>query len=184
MSAARDRLLQAAGQLFGERGYECVGINEVIAKADIAKATFYQHFPSKESLCNEWLRGLAEVNAEDQEQLLREDLPVRDKVAKWFDRFAQCGSSTLGCPFSITASMVSSSSETAAAIRENRTRDRAFWHSLALETELKPGPARDLGDAWMLLLVGASTEARNLRNNWPFTAARKAALEICPAVSK
>jgi len=182
MSAARTRLLQTAGQLFGERGYECVGINEVIAKADIAKATFYQHFPSKEALCAAWLRDQATAAEADQRELLERDAPLDDKVAAWFDRTLDWArtSGFHGCPFCVTASMVPSDSSVAEVIRDYRVASRAFWQSLALESGLKPGPARDLGDAWMLLMTGGVTESRNLRALWPLEQARKAALALCP----
>ncbi len=80
MSAARDRLLKAAAALFGERGYECVGINEIIAKADVAKATFYQHFPSKEQLCAAWLRDEAERSVCIQQKLLEDPRPVKERL--------------------------------------------------------------------------------------------------------
>jgi len=32
-------------------GYNATGINEIISKADIAKATLYHHFKSKEAIC-------------------------------------------------------------------------------------------------------------------------------------
>ncbi len=55
---ARDRILETAGELFFQRGYSGVGINEIIEKAGTAKASFYQHFPSKESLCEAWLQEM------------------------------------------------------------------------------------------------------------------------------
>jgi AcrR family transcriptional regulator len=47
MSEARQLILSTAGQLFAQRGYELVGINEIIEKSGVAKATFYAHFKSK-----------------------------------------------------------------------------------------------------------------------------------------
>jgi AcrR family transcriptional regulator len=49
-SEARDRILGTADRLFYEHGVRAVGIDRVIAEADIAKATLYAHFPSKDDL--------------------------------------------------------------------------------------------------------------------------------------
>jgi len=49
-SRARDRILTTASELFYRNGYRATGINEIIRKSGVAKATFYLHFPSKESL--------------------------------------------------------------------------------------------------------------------------------------
>ena len=49
-SEARKRILNTARDLFYRNGYRATGINEIIKKSGVAKATFYDHFPSKESL--------------------------------------------------------------------------------------------------------------------------------------
>jgi AcrR family transcriptional regulator len=54
--AARDRILTAASQLFGETGIQATGVDALIAAAGVAKATFYRHFPSKDDLIVAWLR--------------------------------------------------------------------------------------------------------------------------------
>jgi AcrR family transcriptional regulator len=47
---ARDRILTAAYELFARRGIRDVGVDEVIERAGVAKATLYRHFPSKDDL--------------------------------------------------------------------------------------------------------------------------------------
>ena len=47
---ARRRLLDTATRLFYEAGIHAVGIDRIIAEAGVAKATFYNHFPSKDDL--------------------------------------------------------------------------------------------------------------------------------------
>jgi AcrR family transcriptional regulator len=47
---ARDRILAAAYELFASRGIRDVGVDEVIERAGVAKATLYRHFPSKDDL--------------------------------------------------------------------------------------------------------------------------------------
>ncbi|WAJ35254.1 TetR/AcrR family transcriptional regulator [Arthrobacter sp. FX8] len=47
---ARGRILDAAYELFLQRGIRDVGINELITRAGVAKATFYAHFTSKDEL--------------------------------------------------------------------------------------------------------------------------------------
>ena len=48
--AARDRILDTAFSLFYARGIRAVGVDLIIAESDVAKATFYKHFPSKDDL--------------------------------------------------------------------------------------------------------------------------------------
>lgn len=56
----RDRILEVATDLFYNHGYRATGINEVIEKSEVAKATFYNHFPSKDDLCAASLNVLLE----------------------------------------------------------------------------------------------------------------------------
>ena len=46
--SARERILDAAYELFSRRGIQAVGVNEVIEHAGVATATLYRHFPSKD----------------------------------------------------------------------------------------------------------------------------------------
>jgi AcrR family transcriptional regulator len=54
---ARDRVLRAAAELFYRDGILATGVDALIERANVAKATFYRHFPSKDLLVLAWLRG-------------------------------------------------------------------------------------------------------------------------------
>lgn len=53
--AARERILLTAHALFYRDGIRATGIDRVIAESDVAKLTFYRHFPSKNDLVREFL---------------------------------------------------------------------------------------------------------------------------------
>lgn len=180
MSDARKQILTTASELFGQRGYELVGINEIIEKSGVAKATFYAHFKSKEKLCAEWLRADAADSENANRALLRESVPALEKLTRKFDALKKYVTTCnfRGCPFSITASMLEPSSEVREIIRDYKAGSRAFWQSLALEFQPDPAAARALGDAWFLLYSGAVTEAQNARNSWPVDSARETAITI------
>ncbi|MFD0635482.1 TetR/AcrR family transcriptional regulator [Catenulispora yoronensis] len=55
MSTARARLVETATRLFYAEGIHTVGIDRIIAEADVAKATFYHHFTSKDDLAVAYL---------------------------------------------------------------------------------------------------------------------------------
>jgi AcrR family transcriptional regulator len=52
----RGQIYDAAMQLFLVRGYDGVTIDEICAAADVARATFFLHFPSKDALLGEYGR--------------------------------------------------------------------------------------------------------------------------------
>ncbi|TLM88088.1 TetR/AcrR family transcriptional regulator [Pseudarthrobacter sp. NamE5] len=49
-AGSADRIMAVAYELFSQRGVRDVGVNELIERSGVAKATFYRHFPSKDSL--------------------------------------------------------------------------------------------------------------------------------------
>ncbi|MEM7184121.1 MAG: TetR/AcrR family transcriptional regulator [Spirochaetota bacterium] len=50
------RILYTAIRLFYNQGYNATGINQIIKEAQVAKASFYDHYPSKEQLAKKVLR--------------------------------------------------------------------------------------------------------------------------------
>ncbi len=55
-SELRENIIKTAAELFYRNGYNSTGINEIIQKSGIAKATLYNHFKSKEELCLSYLK--------------------------------------------------------------------------------------------------------------------------------
>ena len=181
VSETKQRILDTAAQLFCERGYEMVGINELIEKSGVAKATFYQHFRSKEKLCVEWLKLEAAESEQAARALLDSDLPPQEKVALKFDRVREYLSSSdyRGCSFSNTATMVIKDTEARQVVTDYKAGARLFWQALALQLRRDPSAARALGDALFLLFSGAITEAQNSKAVWPVDSAKAAALILC-----
>ena len=52
----RQRILETAMRLFYADGIRAVGIDRLIAESQVAKASFYRHFPSKDDLVLAFLR--------------------------------------------------------------------------------------------------------------------------------
>lgn len=50
LNGAKERVLQAAYELFAQHGIGAVGVETIIARAGVAKMTLYRHFKSKEEL--------------------------------------------------------------------------------------------------------------------------------------
>lgn len=50
-----ERIVATATRLFESQGYAATGINQIIAESKTAKASFYDHYPSKELLGKEYL---------------------------------------------------------------------------------------------------------------------------------
>src|SRR5229473_215369 len=79
--AVRDRLLDAADRLFYREGVRAVGIDRVLAEADAAKASLYQHFGCKDQLVASYLeRRTADARANIEAYLA--DTPPSQRALK------------------------------------------------------------------------------------------------------
>ncbi|WNV87068.1 TetR/AcrR family transcriptional regulator [Umezawaea sp. Da 62-37] len=56
-SEARTRLLTTASGIFYAEGIHSVGVDRILSEAQVTRATFYRHFPSKEDLVLAYLSG-------------------------------------------------------------------------------------------------------------------------------
>lgn len=64
----RQRLLDAAEDIFGKKGYENASVYEITQKAGVAQGTFYIYFPDKKSIFTELVKEL--------NHLVRRDLAI------------------------------------------------------------------------------------------------------------
>ncbi len=69
----RERLLEAAWQLFRARGYDNTTVEEITEAADVGKGTFFNYFESKEALLGEVVSW--QVSDEIERALRGEDVP-------------------------------------------------------------------------------------------------------------
>jgi AcrR family transcriptional regulator len=80
----RERLLSAANKLFYEEGIHTVGIDRIIAKAGVAKASLYTTFGSKDALVKEYLAQRFARRRERIETELEKHKKPRDKLLALF----------------------------------------------------------------------------------------------------
>ncbi|MCA1682396.1 MAG: TetR/AcrR family transcriptional regulator [Actinobacteria bacterium] len=100
---ARERILEAAYELFSRRGIQAVGIDAVIDLSGVARQTLYRHFGSKQELVlaflerredrwtKGWLQGEVEARAAAPADRL---LAIFDVFDEWFH-----GPEFEGCTF-------------------------------------------------------------------------------------
>ncbi len=55
MSTAKDEILDAAASMFYDQGINSTGINSIIARANVAKMSLYNHFPTKADLVSAYI---------------------------------------------------------------------------------------------------------------------------------
>jgi TetR/AcrR family transcriptional repressor of nem operon len=155
--AHRERILEVAGTLFRQHGFDGTGVDDIMKGAGLTHGGFYGHFDSKDDLTAEttsrvlgdqgWIRGRTGAGAPSLEDLVQRYLSRghRDDAAH-------------GCLIAALGSEVA---------RQPRSVRRAFTEGLRLRVEtlhrLLPGRSeanREQALATMAGLVGALMLAR------------------------
>ncbi|AEO40547.1 MULTISPECIES: TetR/AcrR family transcriptional regulator [Xanthomonas] len=72
----RNAIVEAAIAQFRQHGFEATSMDRVAATAGVSKRTVYNHFPSKDALFGEILRGLWQRSAEAVNLAYRPDQPL------------------------------------------------------------------------------------------------------------
>jgi AcrR family transcriptional regulator len=95
-SDPRERILKVADRLFYSEGVRATGTEKIMSIAEVAKATFYRHFESKDALV------LAYLENRDQAlwDYLSHPTPPKDlrEVLTKFEQYAN-RPEVIGCPF-------------------------------------------------------------------------------------
>lgn len=183
-ATARERLLAAADELFYENSINTVGIDRIIERADVAKASLYDCFGSKDELIRAYLEARstarqARVNA----WISRYDGPQK-KILGIFELLAETSSQPgyKGCAF-MRARADDGASE---KVKVASDRSRAFMIGLftSLAREASAANPEQLGQQLMLLYDGASVAAHLDCNRNAASQAREVAAQLlsntCP----
>jgi AcrR family transcriptional regulator len=179
--SARERLLAAAHELFYAEGVQTVGIDRVIERAGVAKASLYNVFGSKEELIRAYLEERHAGTLGALREAVARHADPRARLLAVFDAqaevFAQPG--FRGCAFA------SAGAEAPAGglIQEAATSYRLEIHELLVELAEAAG-ARDaaaLASQLQIVYDGAGLSARMDRDPAIAVAARAAAESLLDA---
>ena len=156
--SARERILEAAYDLFSRQGIRAVGIDAIIARSGVARMTLYRHFPSKEALALAFLERREQRWTKDwlqQEVLRRADDPgarllaIFDTFHTWFRR-----EDFEGCSFVNVLLEISEPADPLnRASRDHLATIREFVQTLAAEADIADPEA--FARQWHILMKGA-----------------------------
>ena len=118
---ARTRLVESAIELFHDRSYTAVSVQQLCEHADVKKGSFYHFFPTKRELALAAVSELQQrVKVSIWEPLFSEDITPQERLERVFDEaceyFSPPQSGVMrGCPFGSLAAELSTQDE---AMRE------------------------------------------------------------------
>jgi AcrR family transcriptional regulator len=169
---ARERLLAAADELFYEEGVNLVGIDRVIERAGVAKASLYVCFGSKEELIRSYLQQRHEERqARVLERVSRHTTP-KEKILAVFDSMAEAAAKPgfRGCAFARASAEARPGTSVKAICDSSRAWNLALFADLAKQAGAAD-PDR-LAQQLRLLYDGASVSAHVDKNGAAPAAAR------------
>lgn len=76
----KKELIQTAYELFITKGYENTSVDEIIAKAGIAKGTYYYHFESKEQILEAVVDMMIDGCIENAKKVIESNLNLEEKI--------------------------------------------------------------------------------------------------------
>jgi AcrR family transcriptional regulator len=158
----REKVLNAAYDLFSRHGIRAVGVDTIVARAGVAKMTLYRHFSSKDELAVEflkrreerwtvdWLQGEVTRRAQGPGARL---LAIFDVFGEWFAR-----GDFEGCTF---VNFVLELSDTSDPVRvasvQHLANIRQFLSGLATEAGIDDPDA--FARQWHILMKGSIVAA-------------------------
>ncbi|BBZ50579.1 TetR family transcriptional regulator [Mycobacterium heidelbergense] len=176
---ARERIERAAARLFYRNGIHATGVELIAHEANVSKRTLYQHFPSKNDLVDNYLRGIAARGGLPTEKRLDDtELPARERLLGIFD--LRRSDVVRGCPYHNAA--VESAGSLASTDEIVRTHKQEFVRRLiAVAREAGAADPHLLGQQLAVLFEGATAMATSLNDTAPVVHARAAAATLIDA---
>src|SRR3979409_1891031 len=158
--SARDRLLAAADELFYAEGVHVVGVDRIVERAGVTKASLYNTFGSKDELVRAYLENHFLRRQSRIAHILASHKSPRERLLAVFGEVEGllAGSAFRGCRF-ISAAAESQPGEAGAVVAEKY---RAWLWLMFTELAEAAGAkdATQLGRQLFLLYDGAAVAAR------------------------
>jgi AcrR family transcriptional regulator len=182
--APRERLLQAADRLFYEEGICTIGVDRILKEADVARASLYTTYGSKDELVGAYLRQ----RSANWQAMVAEVLPTRwatpaERIAGVFELMTEwfAAPGYHGCPF-INASAEAMAVEVVAQVRDQH---RAWVRDLFAGLGREAGAADPvaLADELVLLYDGSMVGAQLDASAAPGRTAQRAAVALLQAAT-
>jgi len=150
----RKRVVETAGRLFREHGFDGIGVATLMKAAGMTHGGFYKQFADKSALAAEATEAALDENRKLWEDVIAAtDAPPGEAIAQWYLAQPHVENRARGCCFAALA---------AEAPRQGEGVQAAFTDALEASVELLAGPDGDRESAMRQLctMVGALVLAR------------------------
>ncbi|MEJ1240590.1 TetR/AcrR family transcriptional regulator [Chryseolinea sp. T2] len=175
--AVADKILDTAERLFYAQGYSNTGINQVIEEADIAKASLYKHFETKEDILLAYVQRTHELWFTRLQATVSKVEDPKEKLLAIFDHHIerQKVRGFGGCPF-IKANDEAGTSDprVLAEIQQAKLHSKKFIRALVVKSGHKKVLSdQELTEMIFVALEGAIALASVFKQPGEIQAAKK-----------
>lgn len=138
-----DQILTAASALFYSEGIRAVGIDRIIEEANVAKATLYRHFPSKDHLVAAYLQDRHDRVIRSLQEVLDAASMPRDQIKLIFERLYEKADSPefRGCAFALAVAEHGDSERVLTVARTHKKVVRDIFRTILSRADVKPDQA-------------------------------------------
>lgn len=131
MPKPRERIISTTLLLFHKQGFNSTGINQIIDEAKVSKASFYQHFKSKDDLCIEFLNKRYDYWISELEKFIAGISLPEEKILKSLDFLIYMNEKEdfRGCSFwNILSEIPADKEEIHSVLRYHKNKLRMFFN--------------------------------------------------------
>lgn len=182
----RQRLLDSATHLFTTEGIRVIGIDRILREADVAKASLYSLFGSKDALVIAYLEAMDEKWREEYAQRTAHMQDPQEKILAFFDQSIEeePGKEFRGSHFQNAATEYPRPETEAEHGIIHTARQHREWRLNTLTellTEKNGYPGRNQAHQLLVLLDGGLAGARLTHSVEPLKLARDLAVQLLAA---
>ncbi|WP_033959095.1 TetR/AcrR family transcriptional regulator [Psychroserpens jangbogonensis] len=178
----KERIIEAASNLFYFEGYNQTGINKILKEANVSKDSMYRYFRSKEDIAVAYLQGRHYMWMGNLTNFVEPNKTNKEKVIASFDylyvwlkdvEFRGCGWQNIITDLPKDHDKIRHQ----AVIHKNEFRE--WIHELLEQDEqFKTEDVKSIGDQVLILLEGAIILSQIQKDSWPIDSAKQACIKI------
>ena len=180
-SNTKDKIVEAASELFFEQGYQATTIDHVVERSGVSRPTLYTYFKTKEELCIEYLRERRRIDLDLIKETMRKEKTAKGRFLTVARVTGKTLSSTQyrGCRY---FNMISEVADCKSPITKEARLYVDGYREMVKEgvLELKASSPKyknlnvdRIAETYYLIVSGAIMASQEYRERWPIDRALK-----------
>ncbi len=179
---AKERISEAASDLFYVEGYNQTGINQILKESGASKDSMYRHFNSKEDIAVTYLKDRHIMWTGDFLEFVKAKKTNKEKLIAGFDylckwlievEFRGCGFQNIICDLPKGQDKIKDQ----VVLHKNELRN--MIHDLLKdENKYARQEAEQIGDEILVLMEGAIILSQIQKDTWPILSAKRNCIRL------